>query len=93
VAYYLEGLGAVAGLQDDPGRAERLYGAAEALLETAGRAWLDAYASTRHQHDLAVDETGSAMEKATLEEARAQGRVMGRASAMEYALKNVAEEG
>ena len=35
-AYCMHGLAAIAGAQGEPGRAARLLGAAEALLETAG---------------------------------------------------------
>ena len=41
-AYYLEGLAAVAGQQDNPQRAVRLLAAARSLLEARGSGWLHA---------------------------------------------------
>jgi predicted ATPase len=88
LGYYLEELAALARLQGDAERAERLYGAADTLLETVGSVWLYTYASNRSQHVIAVDEVQSTtVEKAALEEVRAQGRAMGRAHVMDYALR------
>jgi predicted ATPase len=87
LGYYLEELAALAQLQGDSERAERLYGAADTLLETVGSVWLYTYASNRFQHAIAVDEVHSTVEKAALEEVRAQGRAMGRARVMAYALR------
>jgi tetratricopeptide (TPR) repeat protein len=52
-AYYLEGLAAVAGQQDNPQRAVRLLTAARSLLEANGSGWLHAYVP-RVPHDDAV---------------------------------------
>jgi predicted ATPase len=87
LGYYLEALAALAQLQGDFERAERLYGAADTLLETAGSVWLHTYASNRSQHAIAVDEVRSTVEQAAFDEFRVQGRAMGRARVMAYALR------
>jgi hypothetical protein len=87
LGYYLEELAALAQLQGDSERAERLYGAADTLLEKVGSVWLYTYASNRSQHAIAVDEVPSTVDRAALKEVRAQGRTMGRARVMAYALR------
>lgn len=87
LGYYLRELAVLAQLQGDAERAERLYGASETLLKTAGRVWLDTYASNRSQDDTALDKVPSTAEKAALDEVRAQGRIMDRRRVMDYALR------
>jgi non-specific serine/threonine protein kinase len=91
-AYCLEGLAALAGLQDDPERAAYLYGAAETLFEAAGGVPVYAYGPDRSDHDRAVAGVCSRMEKAAFEEAWARGRAMGRGRAVEYALRGVRKD-
>jgi predicted ATPase len=87
LGYYLEELAALAQLQGNSDRAERLYGAADTLLEKVGSVWLYTYASNRSQHAIAVDEVPSTVDRAALDEVRAEGRAMGRARVMDYALR------
>ena len=90
VAYCLEGL---AGLEDDPGRAARLFGAAEALLEGVGGAPVYAYAPDRSHHDRMVATVRSRTDDLTFGDAWARGRDMGLGQAMEYALGKDAGRG
>jgi predicted ATPase len=87
LAYSLQRLAALAAQQDDPERAAHLYGAAETLLEAAGGVPVYDYARDRSEHERAVSEMRSRMEKAAFEEAWARGRAMGRGRAVEYALR------
>jgi predicted ATPase len=82
-AYFLE---ALAGLVDDPARAGRLFGAAEALLDAQGGAPVYAYAPDRSRRDAAVAAARSRTDAATFEEAWAEGRRMGLRRSVEYAL-------
>jgi len=86
-AYYLEGLAAVAGQQDDPQRAVRLFAAARSLLEDKGTGWLHAYAP-RVPHDHAVlAALRSRLDTAAFAEAEAWGRSVGSTHAKKYALQ------
>jgi predicted ATPase len=85
VAYDLEGLAALAGQQDQPERAARLFGAAEALWEAVGGVPVYAYAPDRSGHDHTVAAVRSRMDRAAYEAAWAQGRALGRGGAVEYA--------
>jgi predicted ATPase len=86
-AYYLEGLAAVAGQQDNPQRAVRLLAAARSLLEAKGSGWLHTVVP-RVPHDDAVLETlRSRMGEAAFEEAQAWGASTGSRRAREYALE------
>ena len=49
-AYYLEVLAAVAGQQDNPQRAVRLFAAARSILDARGSGWLHAFVP-RVPHD------------------------------------------
>jgi predicted ATPase len=86
-AYYLEGLAAVAGQQDDPQRAVRLLAAARSLLETNGSGWLHAYVP-RVPHDGAVlAALRSRLGDAAFEQAQTWGASTGSRRAREYALE------
>ena len=86
-AYYLEGLAAVAGQQDNPQRAVRLLAAARSLLETNGSGWLHAYVP-RVPHDGAVlAALRSRLGDAAFEQAQTWGASTGSRRAREYALE------
>jgi tetratricopeptide (TPR) repeat protein len=86
-AYYLEGLAAVAGQQDNPQRAVRLLAAARSLLEAKGSGWLHAYVP-RVLHDDAVLATlRSRMGNAAFKKAQEWGASIGSRRAREYALE------
>jgi predicted ATPase len=86
-AYYLDGLAAVAGQQDDPLRAVRLRTAAQALLEAGGSGWLHAYVPRFPHDDTALAAWRSRLGDAAFGEAQAWGRSVGSQSAMQYALE------
>jgi tetratricopeptide (TPR) repeat protein len=86
-AYYLEGLAAVAGQQDNPQRAVRLLAAARSFLEAKGSGWLHGYVP-RVPHDTAVlDALRSRMGEAAFKRAQAWGASIGSRRAREYALE------
>ena len=72
-AYYLEGLAAVAGQQDNPKRAVRLLAAARALLEAKGSGWLHAFVPRVPHDDAALAALRSHMGQAAFGEAQAWG--------------------
>ena len=86
-AYYLEGLAAVAGEQDDPQRAVRLFAAARSLLEDKGSGWLHAYTPRIPHDDAVLARLRSRLGAARFEEAQAWGRSVGSRHAREYALQ------
>ena len=86
-AYYLEGLAAVAGQQDDPQRAVRLFAAARSLLEDKGTGWLHAYAPRVPHDDAVLAALRSRLGPAAFAEAQAWGRSVGSTHAKEYALQ------
>jgi predicted ATPase len=86
VAYYLEGLAAVARLQDNPERAVRLLGAASALLQAKGSGWLHAYVPRALPDDAALTALRSGLGNAAFREAWAQGESAGGRRAVELAL-------
>ena len=86
-AYYLEGLAAVAGQQDNPERAVRLLAAARSLLDTSGSGWLHAYVP-RVPHDGAVlASLRSRLGVTAFEQAQAWGASAGGRRARESALE------
>ena len=87
-AYFLE---ALAGLVDDPARAGRLFGAAEALLDAQGGAPVYAYTPDRSRRDAAVAAARSRTDAATFEEAWAEGRRMGLRRSVEHALAGASD--
>jgi predicted ATPase len=86
-AYYLEGLAAVAGQQDDLRRAIRLLTAARWLLETWGSGWLHAFIPRVPHDDAFLTTLRSRTGDAAFEEARAWGESAGSTHAREYALQ------
>ncbi|MDQ3856237.1 MAG: DUF6510 family protein [Chloroflexota bacterium] len=91
-AYCLEGLAALAGLQDDPERAAHLYGPRIRCSKPQASVPVYAYAPDRSQHDRVVAGVRSRMEKAAFEEAWGRGRVMGHGRAVEYTLRGVRKD-
>jgi predicted ATPase len=86
-AYYLEGLAAVAGRQDNPQRAVRLLAAARSLLEAKGSGWLHASVPGVPHDDAVLEALRSRMGEAAFEEAQAWGASTGSRRAREYALE------
>ena len=86
-AYYLEGLAAVAGQQDDPQRAVRLLAAARSLLEAKGSGWLHAFVPRVPHDDAVLAALRSRMGEAAFEEAQAWGASVESRRAREYALE------
>ena len=86
-AYYLEGLAAVAGQQDNPQRAVRLLVAARSLLEAKGSGWLHASVPRVPHDDAVLEALRSRLGEAAFEEAHAWGASIGSRRAREYALE------
>jgi predicted ATPase len=86
-AYYLEGLAAVAGQQDNPQRAVRLLAAARSLLEAKGSGWLHASVPRVPHDDAVLEALRARMGEAAFEEAQAWGASTGSRRAREYALE------
>jgi len=86
-AYYLEGLAAVAGQQDNPQRAARLLAAARSLLVAKGSGWLHAVVPRVPHDDVVLEALRSRMGDAAFEEAQAWGASTGSRRAREYALE------
>ena len=86
-AYYLEVLAAVAGQQDDPQRAVRLFAAARSILDARGSGWLHAFVPRVPPDDAVLAAWRSQMGDAAFEEAQAWGRSAGSKRAVEYALQ------
>ena len=86
-AYYLEGLAAVAGQQDNPQRAVRLLAAARSLLEAKGSGWLHASVPRVPHDDAVLEALRSRLGEAAFEEAHAWGASIGSRRAREYALE------
>jgi tetratricopeptide (TPR) repeat protein len=86
-AYYLEVLAAIAGQQDNPQRAVRLFATAHSILDTRGSGWLHAFVP-RVPHDEAVlAALRSRVGDAAFEQAQAWGRSAGSKHAVEHALQ------
>jgi predicted ATPase len=86
-AYYLEALAAVAGQQDNPRRAVRLFAAARFILDARGRGWLHAFVPRVPHDDAALAGLRSRMGDAAFQEAQAWGRSAGSKRAVEFALE------
>jgi non-specific serine/threonine protein kinase len=80
----MQGLAAVAGARDEPWRAARLLGAAEALLEAAGLVTYAQVNNEPHQH--AASAVREALGERAWAAARDEGREMGFEEAVAYAL-------
>jgi hypothetical protein len=85
--YYLEVLAAVAGQQDSPQRAVRLFAAARSTLQTRGSGWLDAFVPRVPHDDPVLAALRSRIGDSAFEQAQAWGRSAGTKRAVEYALE------
>jgi predicted ATPase len=85
--YYLEVLAAVAGQQDNPQRAVRLFAAARSILDASGSGWLGAFVPRVPPDDAALAVLRSRIGDAAFEQAQAWGRSAGSTRALEYALQ------
>jgi predicted ATPase len=85
-AYYLEVLAAVAGQQDNPQRAVRLFAAARSILQTRGSGWLHAFIPRVPHDDAVLAALRSQMGDAAFAEAEAWGGSAGSKRAVEFAL-------
>ena len=85
-AYYLEGMAAVASLQDNPERAVRLLTAAGSMLESSGSGWLHAYIPRVPHDDAVLAALRSRTGDAAFDRAQAWGRSTGHGRAVAYAL-------
>jgi tetratricopeptide (TPR) repeat protein len=86
-AYYLQVLAAVAGQQDNPQRAVRLFAAARFILDVRGSGWLHAFVPRVPHDDAALAGLRSRMGDAAFQEAQAWGRSAGSKRAVEFALE------
>jgi predicted ATPase/tetratricopeptide (TPR) repeat protein len=86
-AYYLEILAGIAGQQDNPQRAVRLFAAARSILDASGSGWLHAFVPPVPHDDAVLAALRSRMGDAAFQEAQAWGRSAGSKRAVEYALQ------
>ena len=86
-AYYLEGLAAIAGQQDNPQRAVRLLAASRSLLEAKGSGWLHAVVPRVPHDDAVLEALRSRLGDAAFQEAQAWGASTASRRAREYALE------
>ena len=86
-AYYLEVLAAVAGQQDNPQRAVRLFAAARSILEASGSGWLHAYVPRVPHDDAVLAALRSRIGDPAFQEAQAWGGSAGSKRAVEFALE------
>ena len=86
-AYYLEALAAIAGQQDNPQRAVRLFAAARSILEARGSGWLGAFVPRVPPGDAVLAGLRSRIGDAAFEQAQAWGRSADSKRAVEYALQ------
>jgi len=86
-AYYLEALATVAGQQDNPQRAVRLFAAARSILDARGSGWLGAFVPRVPPGDAVLAALHSQMADAAFEQAQAWGQSAGSKRAVEYALQ------
>src|SRR5215469_8870801 len=86
-AYYLEALATVAGQQDNPQRAVRLFAAARSILDARGSGWLCAFVPRVPPDDAVLAGLRSRIGDTAFELAQAWGRSAGRKRAVEYALQ------
>jgi tetratricopeptide (TPR) repeat protein len=86
-AYYLEVLAGIAGQQDDPQRAVRLFAAARSILDARGSGWLNAFVPRVPHDDAVLTALRSRIDDAAFDQAQAWGRSAGTKHAVEYALQ------
>jgi predicted ATPase len=86
-AYYLEVLAGIAGQQDKPQRAVRLFAAARSILDTRGSGWLHAYVPRVPHDDAVLDALRSQISDTAFKEAQEWGWSAGTKRAMEFALE------
>jgi predicted ATPase len=86
-AYYLEVLAGIAGQQDNPQRAVRLFAAARAILDARGSGWLHAFVPRVPHDDAVLAALRSRIGDAAFEQAQAWGRSAGSKRVAEYALQ------
>jgi predicted ATPase len=86
-AYYLEVLAAVAGQQDIPQRAVRLFAAARSILDAKGSGWLHAFVPRVPHDDAVLAALRARIGDAAFEQAQAWGRTADSQRAAEYALQ------
>ena len=84
-AYYLEVLAGIAGQQDNPQRAVRLFAAARSILDARGSGWLHAFVPPAPHDDAILAGLRSRIGDAAFEQAQAWGRSAGSTRAVEYA--------
>jgi predicted ATPase len=84
-AYYLEVLAGIAGQQDNPQRAVRLFAAARSILDARGSGWLHAFVPRVPPDDAVLAGLRFRMGDAAFQEAQAWGRSAGTKRAVEYA--------
>jgi tetratricopeptide (TPR) repeat protein len=88
VAHILEGLGVLAGLQGAAGRAVRLFGAAEGLVEALGVRGHSYYLPDHARYERARATACAQLGAPAFEAARAEGRGMSLERAIGYALQD-----
>jgi predicted ATPase len=86
-AYYLEVLAGIAGQQDDPQRAVRLFAAARSILDARGSGWLGSFVSRVPPDDAVLAALRSRIGDPAFDQAQAWGRSAGSKRAVEYALE------
>jgi predicted ATPase len=86
-AYYLEVLAGIAGQQDNPQRAVRLFAAARSILDGRGSGWLPAFVPRVPHDDAVLAALRSRMGDAAFQEAQAWGGSAGSKRAVDYALR------
>lgn len=86
-ASYLEVLAGIAGQQDNPQRAVRLFAAARSILDASGSGWLHAFVPLVPHDDAVLAALRSQMGDAAFQEAQAWGQSVGSKHAVDYALQ------
>jgi len=84
-AYYLEVLAGIAGQQDNPQRAVRLFAAARSILDARGSGWLPAFVPRVPPDDAVLAALRSRIGDPAFDQAQAWGRSAGTKRAVEYA--------
>src|SRR5215470_11877446 len=87
-AYYLEALAGIAGHQDNPQRAVRLFAAARSILDARGSGWLGAFVPRVPADDAMLAGLRTRIGDPAFEQAQAWGRSAGSTRAVEYALEH-----